>query len=65
MSYIKDRIDEFEMEEAYSKPKRDIYCFRCKNFTIKDLGNGYSELICLEGTHNYNCNCKYFEKGDN
>ena len=65
MSYIKDRIDEFEMEEAYSKPKGDIYCFRCKNFTIKDLGNGYSELICLKGTHNYNCNCKYFEKGDN
>ena len=25
MSYIKDRIDEFEMEEAYSKPKGDIY----------------------------------------
>ena len=35
MSYIKDRIDEFEMEEAYSKSKGDIYCFRCKNFKIK------------------------------
>ena len=64
MSYIKDRIDEFKMEEAYFNPKGDIYCFRCKNFTIKDLGNGYSELICLEGTHNYNCNCKYFEDKD-
>ena len=48
MSYIKDRIDEFEMEEAYSKPKGDIYCFQCKNFKIKDLGNGYSEIICLK-----------------
>ena len=54
MSYIKDRIDEFEMEEAYSKPKGDIYCCLCKNFKIKDLGNGYSEIICLEGTYNYN-----------
>ena len=62
MSYIKDRIDEFEMEEAFSKPKGDIYCWQCKNFKIKDLGNGYSEIICLKGTHNYNCNCKYFEE---
>ena len=64
MSYIKDRIDEFEMEEAYSKPKGDIYCCLCKNFKIKDLGNGYSEIICLEGKYNYNCNCKYFEWED-
>ena len=48
MSYIKDRIDEFEMEEAYSKPKGDIYCCLCKNFKIKDLGDVYSELICLK-----------------
>ena len=64
MSYIKDRIDEFEMEEAFSKPKGDIYCWQCKNFKIKDLGNGYSEIICLEGKRNYNCNCKYFEGDD-
>ena len=64
MSYIKDRIDEFEMKEVYSKPKGNIYCWLCKNFKIKDLNNGYSEIICLKGTHNYNCNCKYFEGED-
>ena len=58
---IKYKIDEFEIKEAYSKPKGDIYFCLCKNFKIKDLGDGYSEIICLKGTHNYNCNCKYFE----
>ena len=62
MSYIKDRIDEFEMEEAYSKPKGDVYCYQCKNFTVKDLGNGYSEIICLKDKCNPYCDCKYFEE---
>ena len=44
--------------------KETYIVFDVRIFTVKDLGNGYSEIICLEGTYNYNCNCKYFEAKD-
>lgn len=39
-----------------------IYCYKCKNFKIKDLGNGFAEIICLKDKRNPYCDCKYFEK---